>query len=405
MARAVFFYTLITLSNLIVESNSHRLVVFSTGLVKSQHGYHFEQLTVYDGVAVSFCNGATKKEQLKPKLQTSLIPDNCEIAHYNILEAVYNIESHALAVDVVQRRRGCSRSSNGSVSAFEAWAVNGNDFITFDPDTLKWTPQSPSAFKIKELWDNQQTRNHAFSTFLKNECPKMIEQTALKSTPKNTELHIFAKPVEDNNEAYLICHVTTTDPSVKSVHLTGDGAPHVSGYSVFGPLPSDGDEWVLRLTARISLRLTHLTYGCAVKSEGNNVSVYWNGNTLDGRHIYKTFWDKSLIVIFGFSATIVFVLVISCIITILLKMIKMRRPPPPPPRPELREQLNSFIESSTFYPDIRNVLLAFIYGSNLPDRYQDDYNQWLEMMELQNNHDPEFYPAYKKPDSYFASTN
>lgn len=35
--------------------------------------------------------------------------------------------------------------------------------------------------------------------------------------------------------------------------------------------------------------------------------------------------------------------------------------------------------------------MSFIYGSNTPDQYKDLYNQWLQMVEGQNDYDPEFY--------------
>ncbi|KAK7904165.1 hypothetical protein WMY93_016772 [Mugilogobius chulae] len=368
-------------------SESQSLVFLSTGRVITESKFAFEQVTVFNDIIVSFCNGVTKKEQLKSRLQNSSMPLSCEKDHVNILEAINNIHTY-MTVDVVQRMRGCSASSNGSVSAMETWAVNGQEFLTFDPDTSTWMSKSPSAVKIKELWDNQPMRSHDYRYFLKSKCPKMLQQITLKSTPKNTELHVFAKPLE-NNEAFLCCHVTTTDRSVKSVRLIGDGATHVSGFTVAGPLPTGGDAWVFRLRARISLSVTHLTYGCAVQSAGQNMSVFWNGNTLDGRHIYYSLWEKAVPAVIGF-------------VSVIVKM--KRRPPPPRIRPEIRDQFESFIESSTLYPDIRNYLLSFIYGSNTPESHRGDYNQWFEMMERQNNYDPEFYGGRRVAHSSDAVT-
>lgn len=69
-----------------------------------------------------------------------------------------------------------------------------------------------------------------------------------------------------------------------------------------------------------------------------------------------------------------------------------RRPQAPPPRPELREQFESFAQSATLFPDIRNILLSYLYhGPDIRDIQSDANNQWLEMMERDNNYDPEFY--------------
>uniref|UniRef100_A0AAV2JH49 Uncharacterized protein n=1 Tax=Knipowitschia caucasica TaxID=637954 RepID=A0AAV2JH49_KNICA len=251
------------------------------------------------------------------------------------------------------------------------------DFLDFDCNTHKWTAKSFSAEPIKKLWDGQQMKNHDYSVFLITKCTKMIELITLKSNP-STDLHVFANPLQTTNDAVLCCHLTTSDPTVKTVFLIGNGATHV-------------------LKALISLSNTHLTYGCAVQSEGFNISMYWNGNTLDGQHIYRTFWEKTLPAIFGFIAVIALLLCLSIAIIFCLKYVKRRPlPPPPPPRPELTQQFERFIESSTLYPDIRNYLLSFIYGTNTPEHHRDSYDQWLEMMERQNSVDPEFYPAHRQ---------
>lgn len=372
---------------------SHTLVFLSTGRRNSVAQLDFEQLTVFDNVTVSKCDGLTREEHFKPLLQKREIPARCHDAHNDIWESIHTFQDHTnTSVGVVQRRRGCSREADGSVSAFEAWALNGNDFLTFDPNTLIWTSTSTLSLKVKEIWDKLTTRNYVFGSFLKIVCPERIQQMRLKSLSKNTELQMFAKPLEDSDEALLLCHVTTTDPSVKSVQLIGSGANRVSGHSVMGPLPSGGDIWILRIKAKIFLSLTHLTYGCAVQSETKNLTVYWNGTTLDGKYIYNSMKYKFLNAIIGFVAVICLILVMSCAMIALLKIIKIRKQPPTPsPRPEMREQFESFIQSSTLYPDLRNIILSVLYGANAPDSYHDSYKEWLEMVECENNYDPEFY--------------
>lgn len=380
----------------VLGSGCHTLVFLSTGRWISQSQIHFEQITFFDNITVSKCDGVTREEHFKPRLQKTTLPKQCNEAYDNIWESIYTIRDHTdNSVDVVQRRRGCSRATDGTESYFEAWALNGNEFVTFNPETLTWTAHSHSSLKVKEIWDKQRTRNHAFSAFLKNFCTEMIQQISLKPITKNTELRVFAKPDESSDEAQLLCHVTTTDPTAKSVHLIGNGATRVSGFSVMGPLPSGGDSWILRLTTRISLSLSHLTYGCTVLAENHNLTVYWNGTTLDGRYVYYSMTYKFLNAIIGFLAVIALILVMSCAMIALLNMMKMRRrPPAPPPRPELREQFESFIQSSTLYPDIRNIILSFLYGSNTPDGHIDSINQWLEMRERENNYDPDFYGVH-----------
>lgn len=376
-----------------VGCGSHSLMFLSTGRVATQAGPVFEQLTVFDGVSVSYCDSETRKEQYKPILQTTQFFENCETAYVDMIESIQNIQQFTnTTVDVVQRRRGCTQPAGGSVFGSEVWAVNGKEFLTFNPETLKWTSKSSSGVRVELLWNSERTKNHFFSAFIRNHCPKIIEQITIKSVPKNTELRVFAKDTEYTDEAELRCHVTTTDRSVKSVYLIGDGASRVSWISVMGPLPSGDGSLILQLKAGFSLRHSSLTYGCAVQTEEQTISVYWDGKTIEGRYIVHNIWSNVGPVVIAAISMTGCIVGISCLMICLQKCVQMkRRPAPPPPRPELREQFESFIQSASLYPDIRNILMSFIYGSNTPDQYKDLYNQWLQMVEGQNDYDPEFY--------------
>ena len=73
-------------------------------------------------------------------------------------------------------------------------------------------------------------------------------------------------------------------------------------------------------------------------------------------------------------------------------LVKMRGPPPaPPPRPELQELFENIAQSPTLNPIMRSMVLAFLYGANLPEYHRNAEEQWFEMKERENNYDPDFY--------------
>uniref|UniRef100_A0A672LAX2 Ig-like domain-containing protein n=1 Tax=Sinocyclocheilus grahami TaxID=75366 RepID=A0A672LAX2_SINGR len=51
-----------------------------------------------------------------------------------------------------------------SLRAFDEYGFDGEDFITFDSDTLQWIVKSPKAKETKKKWDQQTERNQ----FIKN---------------------------------------------------------------------------------------------------------------------------------------------------------------------------------------------------------------------------------------------
>ncbi|XP_056879566.1 uncharacterized protein LOC130520029 [Takifugu flavidus] len=144
---------------------------------------------------------------------------------------------------------------------------------------------------IKDSWNNREAQNDFFGHFINEECPEMIHQIKLREAEKRTDLRVFANPV-DRTKALLKCHVTSTDKSVRSVSLTEDGAPKANWITVTGPLPSGDGSVILILTAEVPLIHTNI-YGCVVQTEDRNITVMWDGNTLDGRYILyiqMTFW-------------------------------------------------------------------------------------------------------------------
>ncbi|XP_056879564.1 RLA class II histocompatibility antigen, DP beta chain-like isoform X2 [Takifugu flavidus] len=274
------------------ECGSHSLEFLSTGRVQPGSGLHFEQVTEFDGVVISHCDSGTQQEHFKPVLESHNLPGTCRPACYDVFDALKAISKFINHTRNVQRRRGCITSDERLESAFDNWAVNGEGFIQFDAGAQKWKALSPSAEMIKDSWNGREARNHLFGQFIRRHCLEMIHQIKLREVEKRTDLRVFANPV-DRTKALLKCHVTSTK-SVRSVSLTEDGAPKANWITVTGPLPSGDGSVILILTAEVPLIHTNI-YGCVVQTEDRNITVMWDGNTLDGREIlYATvdwpFW-------------------------------------------------------------------------------------------------------------------
>ncbi|XP_029905576.1 major histocompatibility complex class I-related gene protein-like [Myripristis murdjan] len=259
------------------ECDSHTLEFLSVGLAQPGGQSRVTQQTVFDRIPVSYCDSFTKKEEPKQILVSkNILSGSCGAAHDDILEALSVIPAFINStLYVIQRRRGCSLSGDGNVSAFEAWAVNGMDFLTFDPHSLEWISQSQDAASVRLSWNNNKRTNLVFSYFIRTECPLLIKRLKLKTpsqTPK-TELHIFAKAVSGLDKVSLRCHVTSNEESVSTVHLIGGAASRVT---VTGQLPSGDGGLVMRLAAEISPGTDWNKYGCRIQTSIHNITVMWD---------------------------------------------------------------------------------------------------------------------------------
>ncbi|XP_028422608.1 uncharacterized protein LOC114547429 [Perca flavescens] len=294
-------------------------------------------------------------------------------------------------VYVVQRRRGCILSANGTVVASEAWAVDGMDFFSFDPESQRWTSQSPSARPVEQLWNKQIAMNNAYRHFLREECPQMIQGIKLRPTQQKTELRVFAKPIVDTDQALLRCHVKSTNKSVSSVHLIGNGASRASWISVTGPMPAEDRSVILRLTAKISQSRNTVTYGCTVQTGSHNITVFWDGNTLDGRNLLdnsSVFWTI-LLVILGVFCVLFIIASISRAIRCLLKCVKKKSSPPSRVDPQLAEQFTRIMESVAS-PDLQSVIFSVMRGTEGNRELQDQWEMSIVIRD-QSHYDPEYY--------------
>ena len=70
--------------------------------------------------------------------------------------------------------------NSSGISAFDEWGVNGEDFLTFEPKTLKWTPLSDRATALAAKWNKHYIRNRVFGDFLHHICPKTHDALKLR---------------------------------------------------------------------------------------------------------------------------------------------------------------------------------------------------------------------------------
>ncbi|XP_029381926.1 uncharacterized protein LOC115058636 isoform X2 [Echeneis naucrates] len=352
----------------------------------------FDQLTVFDDVPISECDGSTRTETFKPALESANLQSSCELSFSDITESLRVIQSLInTTVYVVQRRRGCVRRADGKNSGFDAWSVNGEDLVTFDPKSQTWTPQSPSAETLKKKWDKNRARNVAFSRFIREQCPDTMRRIKLRSVESKTDLVVFAKPLADPSLALLTCHVTSTDRSTGSLSLIGDGSSSAVRILVTKPLPGPEGSLILRLTAQISLRRHTGSYRCSVQTATHNISLLWDGKTLDGRALLqesKVSWEV-LTIILGVLSVALTAFSVYRALKYLVTCVQQRRPRPPDP--VLVEQFSRMLNVHS--PDLQNVLVSFIQGSEPNRELQNNWIEWISLRDKRRN-DPEYYGGH-----------
>ncbi|KAG7478181.1 hypothetical protein MATL_G00077750 [Megalops atlanticus] len=246
----------------------------------------FELTTEFDWTIISHCDSNEQKDLLrrdwvKEILSADELENRNKQCRYE--SGLYEVtllrvlELTNSTSGLLQRRRGCSVSSDGSMAAgFDRWGFNGEDFLTFDLDAVTWRSHSPQALRAEQEWNQRTLSNKIYKDFLLNECQNLLrrfmkkEEEGIKYTVP--EVHTFAKFVPEKKAVSLRCQVACHDPTGMQILLTRGGQVVADRRTATGPLPNMDGTVQLRLSIEISPADT-LGYRCEAHSNTGNISV------------------------------------------------------------------------------------------------------------------------------------
>ncbi|KAL2080850.1 hypothetical protein ACEWY4_022703 [Coilia grayii] len=283
----------------------------------TNHTLQFQQTTLFNGQVVFTCSSQTLRDQPRQEWVTHTFTQ--EQLQQRHMECRGQYEEHmswyakiqettSRTAEVLQRRRGCMTNSSG-VSAFDEWGVNGEDFLTFDPQTMKWTALSNMATTVAAEWNKLDIRNGVYSTFGQSVCPEMQDSFKSKrrelipAAQSDMQLQIFAKAIPGSTFSYLECQVTASDLSGVRIQLTKDGVLLHSEVKLIGPRPNGDGTNQMRVWVVTTLESTR-TYGCEAHSKAANVivkSVLFDDPSLHKRGRYGLYSAFFLVCCGGFG--------------------------------------------------------------------------------------------------------
>lgn len=260
------------------------------------HKPQFQQTTLFNGNIIFSCNKkptmaeTSQDRELRDLPRQNWVIDaftqeelqdrhkQCKTQCYDHFAWLEKIQTITVTEEVLQRRQGCIINSLGAFS-FDKWGVNGEDFLNFDPKTLKWTALSDKANHLATDLNGMNIMNHAYRHFdqiLHNTMFKVKKAARSCDDPQTgMELHIFAKHSPGRTVTYLQCHVTGLELSGVRIQLTKDGVPLTSGLKFTGPRPN-GDGTVQMRVQIETILDNSKTYRCEAHSKTVNMSVLFD---------------------------------------------------------------------------------------------------------------------------------
>ncbi|XP_048011261.1 zinc-alpha-2-glycoprotein-like [Megalobrama amblycephala] len=187
--------------------------------------------------------------------------------------------SQCSELHVLQRIIGCEleKLPDGTVNltVFDEYGFDGEDFISFNSDTMKWIEKNPKAKETKEKWDLHTERNQFIKYFLKN-CTDWISKfnNSKKSSP---DVHVSVrKAPDDDSNLVLTCLATGFYPREVQMNIRLNRI-NLEDQTSSEIRPNDDETFQMRISVKID-RKHEGSYDCHVihSSLTEPVTVKWD---------------------------------------------------------------------------------------------------------------------------------
>ncbi|KAK9958179.1 hypothetical protein ABG768_012353 [Culter alburnus] len=218
-------------------------------------------------------------------------PDSRDWFIHQIRTLTNCTNSQCSELHVLQRIIGCEleKLPDGTVNltVFDEYGFDGEDFISFNSDTMKWIDKNPKAKETKEKWDLHTERNKFLKYFLKN-CIDWIStyNNTKKSSP---DVHVSVrKAPDDDSNLVLTCLATGFYPRDVQMNIRLN-RNILEDQTSSGIRPNDDETFQMRISVKIN-RNHEGSYDCLLihSSLTEPVSVKWDGACFDCER--ERFW-------------------------------------------------------------------------------------------------------------------
>ncbi|KAK9958175.1 hypothetical protein ABG768_012349 [Culter alburnus] len=253
--------------------------------------------------------------------------------------------SQCSELHVLQRIIGCEleKLPDGTVNltVFDEYGFDGEDFISFNSDAMKWIDKNPKAKETKEKWNSQTGRNQFLKYYLKT---YMNWISTFNNTKQSSpDVHIFArKAPDDDSKLVLTCLATGFYPRDVQMNIRLNRTV-LEDQTSSGIRPNDDETFQMRISVKID-RNHEGSYDCLVihSSLTEPVTIKWAANCADCETNRP---PTHLIIILSLAAALV---IVSGLIMIGINYYKRRR---------LRDEIRRYGESEENSYDCNREML------------------------------------------------
>ncbi|XP_058865001.1 class I histocompatibility antigen, F10 alpha chain-like [Acipenser ruthenus] len=281
---------------------SHSLRYFYTGTSGMTEFPEFVVVGMVDDVQIDYYDSKSKqnipkqqwmKDNMEPgywETQTHICRGAEQIFRRNIGIAMQRFNQTG-GVHSWQHVYGCELDEDGTKRGFDQYGYDGEDYISFDTDTLTWTAASQRAFATKLKWEANGAMNQDWKGYLEWMCiewqQKYVQygrETLERRVPPAVTL--LQRKARGSADTEVLCHVTGFFPRAVEVTWVRDGRDQLEeGVQSGEVLPNQDGTYQLRkiLTVSPEEQRRH-NYSCQVDhaSLDQKIVKEWDPNSDGG---------------------------------------------------------------------------------------------------------------------------
>ncbi|KAG7219344.1 hypothetical protein INR49_019104, partial [Caranx melampygus] len=216
----------------------------------------FVAVAQIDDIEVGHCDSNTKTLEAKQTWLKRLLDENPEhLQWYSewCFESLplyrSRIKHIQQSVHILQLMSGCEwDDETGKVNGFLQYGYDGEDYISFDLETLTWVAAKPQAVVTKQSWDADRGRIKDNENFFTQTCPEWLKMYL--NYGKNFLLRTVCL-LQKTPSSPVSCHATGFYPHRALLFWTKDGEELHEDRSPVTPASPSSLHWFLWLSSSL----------------------------------------------------------------------------------------------------------------------------------------------------------
>uniref|UniRef100_H3ALM3 Ig-like domain-containing protein n=1 Tax=Latimeria chalumnae TaxID=7897 RepID=H3ALM3_LATCH len=269
------------------SEGNHYLHFYLTGVEGDQTFPEFLIVAMFDGAQIGYYDSTYKKLISKVEwIKEDKDQDWNEYIAYSLRQQQsfeYNMKilmqraNHTVCIHVYQEMVGCETDANGKTRAFNQFGYNGEDYLVFETENVRWIAASHFAVLQQNRWNLNRAGHQYSKDFTDHVCARWLkkfiiyqEKSSMSQIPP--EVRIIPRKSDDGESLTLSCMVTGFYPHDVDVNWVKTGEITLYDTQSSGILPNEDRTFQLQKSIEIHPADTN-TYSCQVEHSSLNMTL------------------------------------------------------------------------------------------------------------------------------------